>query len=532
MKKLISLLMIAAMILSLAACSGGTEASDSSTSSGTESTASGAESEASEEDPILTGEKPELKVLSMYQAYNYEEQPAWKIDEEITGYKTKWYALPADNADQKLLLEVSSGADYDVLLRISPNQYAQLSKQNALIDLSGLLDKYGQNIKNAVSDLAWKSVTNEEGVVNGMPHEDMVASPESPYGMLTGGIGVRSDMLEELGMELPTNLDDFTAFLQAAKDQYDIAPLTANKSSPFISTILTAFGMGDAEWYDIDGTYTHRIKHPQIADYLGYLQMLYSEGLMDNDMPINTADNSKEKFASGNAIACAPLMFWDIPAMVNALSTSNPDCKIEFVTDLAPDADTQPHHYIMEGAKFVTCISQNSKNPEHVINWLNILTEPDNFRRTYIGEEGVSYEIIDGEYHPIFEGDDATNFNAYTNSDKLSGFSDPTLAFQMWQARARKTPEMAEAYEAMNSRVDEYEALVSIEAYGKTSPQVQEYITALNQAFSDSFLKAIVEGTGPDEAVAAMQAEWDANGGLEVEAAMQEFYEANKDFAG
>ena len=151
MKKLISLLMIAAMILSLAACSGGTEASDSSTSSGTESTASGAESEASEEDPILTGEKPELKVLSMYQAYNYEEQPAWKIDEEITGYKTKWYALPADNADQKLLLEVSSGADYDVLLRISPNQYAQLSKQNALIDLSGLLDKYGQNIKNAVN---------------------------------------------------------------------------------------------------------------------------------------------------------------------------------------------------------------------------------------------------------------------------------------------------------------------------------------------------------------------------------------------
>ena len=137
MKKLISLLMIAAMILSLAACSGGTEASDSSTSSGTESTASGAESEASEEDPILTGEKPELKVLSMYQAYNYEEQPAWKIDEEITGYKTKWYALPADNADQKLLLEISSGADYDVLLRISPNQYAQLSKQNALIDLRG-----------------------------------------------------------------------------------------------------------------------------------------------------------------------------------------------------------------------------------------------------------------------------------------------------------------------------------------------------------------------------------------------------------
>ena len=91
------------MVLSLAAC-GGTNTADPS-SSGSESSASGSSSEAAGDDPILTGEKPELKVLSMYQAYDYEEQPAWKITEELTGYKTKWYALPADNADQKLLLE-------------------------------------------------------------------------------------------------------------------------------------------------------------------------------------------------------------------------------------------------------------------------------------------------------------------------------------------------------------------------------------------------------------------------------------------
>ena len=307
-----------------------------------------------------------------------------------------------------------------------------------------------------------------------------------------------------------------------------------SKYWPFILTVVNIWkgiGMGEAEWYDIDGTYTHRIKHPQITAYLEYMQKLYKEGLMDNDMPINTADNAKEKFASANAVACAPLMFWDIPAMVNALATNNPDCKIEFVTDLAADANSKPTHYIMKGANFVSCISQSSKNPEHAINWLNILSEPDNYRRTYIGEEGVSYEVIDGNYTPIFTGDDATNFNAYTNSDKLSGINNPTVSFKMWQARARKTPEMAEAYEAMNARVDEYEPLISIELYGKTSPKVQEYVTALNQAFGDSFLKAIVEGTDPDTAIAAMQADWDANGGLEVEAAMQEFYDANKSYS-
>lgn len=92
MKKVLSALLAAAMILSLAACSGGTTTSSSSSStassdSSTESSTVSSESEATEDDPILTGEKPELKILSMYQAYNYEEQPTWKIDEELTGYK-------------------------------------------------------------------------------------------------------------------------------------------------------------------------------------------------------------------------------------------------------------------------------------------------------------------------------------------------------------------------------------------------------------------------------------------------------------
>lgn len=531
MKKLISMLLIAVMILSLAACSGGTgtsESSQGSESTSSESSASEESTSPEEDDPILTGEKPELKILAMYQAYNYEEQPSYKVIEELTGYKTKWYALPAENSDQKLLLEISSGADYDILFRTSLTGYAQLSSQNALIDLKPILDKYGSNIYEQIGDLAWASVTNDQGVINGIPFENMVASKENPYGMLTGGIGVRSDALEEMGAELPTNLEDFTAFLEAAKEKYGVAPMTMSSTGFFCSAIMAAFNMGEASWYDIDGTYTHRIKNPNLVDYLAYMQDLYSRGLLDNDMPINTADNAKEKFASNNAISMAGLYFWDIPAMLSALQTSNPDCKIEFVTDMSIDADTQPVHYVKIGTSGVNCISQNSKNPEHAINWLNILSEPDNFRRVYIGEEGVSYEVIDGNYWPIFEGDDSVNFNAYTNADKFAGHCEPDLAYQMWQARARKTPEMAEAYEAMNARCDEYNVEISIETYGTISSEVQKYITALEQDFSDAFLKAIVEGTDPETAIAAMQETWDANGGLEVEAAMQAFYEENK----
>lgn len=483
-----------------------------------------------EEHGLDMDNKPTLKILGMYQAYNYEEQHAYSLLSEITGYETDWYMLPAENADQKLLLDISNGEDYDLLIRMSQSGYSQLSKQNALIDLNDLLDKHGDAIKTAVSDLAWDSVTNADGTINAIPHEDMVASKEDRYGMLTGGIGLRSDLLEEIDLDVPTNLEDFTALLRTTKEKLGITPFAASAGIIFNASLMAAFDMGASEWYDVDGTYTHRIKMPKIAEYLEYMQMLYHEGLMDADMPINTGDNVMEKIANADAIA-APLMFWDIPAMVSALEVNNPDASIQFATEFSIDADTQPVKYIQQGAKNYTLITKNTKNQEYAMHFLNLITIPENFERIYVGEEGVSFSLEDGKYFPIFEGDDSVNFNAYTNSDKMTGPPDPALAFKMWQARARKTPEMAAAYEQMNARVDEYDVRYNIEAYGKSSPKVQEYNTALATAFSDAFLKAIVENTDAETAIAEMQAAWDAEGGLEMEAAMQEFYDANKQFS-
>lgn len=525
-RRIISSILVVAMTVSLSACgkpsNNDTKTSTADNTGSSEVTGNGTATP--ENDPILTGEKPKLKILGNFQPFDYNTDPSNALIEKLTGYEVEWYALPQEQAQEKLMLEISSGADYDILFQMLPNNYSALSAQNALIPLNDMLDKYGANIKNAVSDIGWASVTDKNGVINGMPGESLVANLEDPYGSLQGGIGLRSDMLAELGLSVPSTLDEFTALLEAAKAKYGIAALTDSKTM-FNTTILSAFGMGVPEWYDINGVYTPRIKHPGLPDYLAYMQKLYKEKLLDNDTPINSLDNAREKFATKNAIA-TPLYFWDIPTMVTALATSNPDAEVEFITTLAKDSSTNPVAYITKGNNNVTCISKNSKNPEHAINFLNILSTPENFKRVYIGEEGKSYEIKDGQYYPIFEGEG--NFNDYVNSTRFTGFSDPAEAFKQWQARARKTPEMAVAYEKMNSIIDKVEFKYTIEGYGKNSPIVQEYINALNQAFQDEFIKAVVEGTDVNTAVAQMQAAWDKNGGLEVEKAMQEYYDLNK----
>ena len=67
---------------------------------------------------------------------------------ETTGYDVEYYALPAENADEKLVMEVAGGASYDII-QCSPDQFQTLMSQGALMPLNDLLDVYGQDILNA-----------------------------------------------------------------------------------------------------------------------------------------------------------------------------------------------------------------------------------------------------------------------------------------------------------------------------------------------------------------------------------------------
>ena len=525
MKKLLSFLLAAVLMISIAACSGtpNNAGTGDSTTAKPSATPEGSESP-DDLDPILSGEKPELNILTYYTTFSMPEQPAYKVVEEMTGYKVNWFNLPQENPDEKLLLEISGGTSYDLLMRMSSNQANQLFTQNALYDMKPLLDKYGTNILAGVSEMALDAVTTEDGVIYAIPHEafDGPQPGGDPYGILKGGIGFNTKYLEELGKEMPTNLGDLYDVLKAYTDKTGKPALTT-VASGWLNYVLAGFGMGDAGWYEVDGEYLPRIKHPNMVDYLAYMQKLYKEGLLDNDMPINTGATAKEKFTNGTTLAY-PVMFWDIDGIYDAFKAVGSDAKVEVATFLAKDVNTDPTIYVRQGVANLTCIPKTAKNPEHAINWFNIISDKDNFKKIYIGEEGVSYEIKDGSYYPIFPA-----FQDYTNSDKFTGVVQTDVVFQMWQARARKTEAMAEMYDQMNSRVEEYEVRNYYESYAASLEGVRNNQAALDTMVNDKLIQAIASGEDPQTAIDNIIAEWDKTGGKEYQAAMQKWYADNKD---
>jgi putative aldouronate transport system substrate-binding protein len=524
MKKLLSFFLAAVLMLSITACSGDTQNKDSGKDhTGTKTDTVNQSGEAHDsKDPFLTGEKPELKALLYHTVFDMAEQPSNKLIEEITGYKVKWFNLPQENPDEKLLLEISGGTNYDILMKMTSGQTNQLYVQNALYDLKPYLDKYGADIYSGISEMALESFTDENGMIYAMPYEEGSATKENPYGAFLGGIGFNANYLNDINMEVPTNLEDFYNVLKAYTNKTN-KPAYTQVATAWNNAILTAFGMGDPGWYEVDGEYVPRIKHPGTVKYLAFMQKLYKEGLLDNDFPINTGNTVKEKFTNGTVLAY-PVMFWDIDGIYDAFKAAGNDAKVEVSPCLTPDKDSKATVYLGQGIENTACIPKTSQNPEHAVIWLNMLSNPDNFKRIYIGEEGVSYEVKDENYYPVFPA-----FNDYLNSDKFVGVARGDDKFKMWQARARKTEVMAGMYEQMNANIDKYEYQEFFESYASSIDAVQKNQTALNTMVDDKLIQAIAGEENPQTAVDNIIAEWDKTGGKEYEASMQKWYIENKD---
>ncbi|MBQ7840293.1 MAG: extracellular solute-binding protein [Lachnospiraceae bacterium] len=478
--------------------------------------------EVAEEDPFLTGEKPVLNILYYNQAYDMNADAAKKIMEELTGYEVVYHNLPAENASEKMMLEIASGAEYDMIYRAKTADYAQLVAQNAAMDVTELLEKYGSNILANVNEKDWSIVTNDDGSITGIPYPGSQQPADTLYGNFTGGIAFRSDLLEDLNLEIPQTLDELYNVLKAYKDATGNAALTMGKGG-WVAPILSAFGMSNAVWYDVDGTLTHRVRMDGFKDYVEFMQKLYKEGLLDNDMPINASANAREKFANGTAL-CMPLNFWDIPTIKEAMAVNNPDAKAVFSVALAKDEETPGYVSVANGASEVCVIPKTAKNPEHAMIWYNIISDPELCKQIYLGEEGVSYEVVDGNYYPLFPA-----FDEYVNSDKFTGSVEGGEMKKQWMARARKTTEMAEAFDQMNENADQYTRYDTVENYATSLPAIKENLAALTTATSDILIAGIVEGTDAQAVVDDIIATWEREGGLECEAEINEWYaEFNK----
>ncbi|MCQ2453801.1 MAG: extracellular solute-binding protein [Clostridia bacterium] len=496
MKKLVSLLLIAVLALGMCA-------------------AASAE--------LLGPGNVTLKRLSYTCPWDPNNDYMVPIMKEATGYDVDFYALPSNDADNKLMLEVGGGADYDIVT-VNINQWRMLLAAGALMPITDLLNTYGQDILAGNTDEVWATLT-QDGDIYGMPY----MYPHSQE--ITSFLVCRKDLLNAAGItELPKTISGFYDMLVALKnfygDQYIIltGPLVAasegNDSWRIPKCITSAFGIY-SDWMVEDGKVIYASESPKFVEMMNFFNKLYTEGLIDVDWAVNSESAVQEKFVSGKAIICCgsrALVNFTTAAMIDQLHISMDD--LCYINPLYGD-DGVCTYQESEAINQVSCVLRNAKHPEDAINWIN--TKVQNQLFINIGVEGVHFTYDEvgqiSPINPIFANERGDSYY-YIDATNAADYQ-----FQ-WPSRIRKSAGQWHAFNA--TTITNPDLSIFVKNYFKFMPASEAYATnntALYSSLQDLILQ-MMAGVKTEADLATFANDFANNDGEEVRAELQAYYDS------
>lgn len=488
---------IVALSLTAAGC-GGSSGADPSASPA--SSPSAAASQAPKEAP-----KEPVRMLMQYGRFDPNKDFVAQLIKSKTGYDVNYEMLPAENADEKLNLMVANKEEFDIM-KLNAAQFAKLASSGALEPLDDLLKTYGPNVMKAINKESWESVT-----VNGKKY----AVPETGSGLAIGeGLVVRQDWMDELGLKAPTNTDELYTVLKTIKEKKNIVPLTGSKDSIY-GDIAFAFGVL-TDWKDVNGTLVHKAELPEMKDFLAYMNKLNAEGLLDPELPINTAAKAIEKFASGKA-AVYKLAYWNAPNTMTALTKNFPQAKVSVIPYLK-DKSGKITVGTTGGTSWFISVPKASKHKESAMGLIDAKLKPETFKELAIGQEGVHHEVKDGKYFPILPkfNDDMNNGSVFMTGVDEKNY--PTY----WQARVRKDPVLQSYYETFQKHAEGHFVMDPM-SFAPPIDAVSKNKQKLIKLLDDSVLK-FISGTEPVANYGKFLDQWKAEGGADMVKAANDWY--------
>ncbi len=225
------------------------------------------------------------------------------IVKEYLNVEFDWlWEVPSTQYNTKLDLSLASG-QYPDILKCDFNTYCYLKDSGMLADLTDVWNEYASDaLKETFSQYLYFN-TDENGELLAIPYASNPASNVQCNFW-------RTDWLKNLGMELPTTLDEFTTVVKAFRDndpdgngEKDTYGLSFY-SDPFgvdisMMPIFNAFGSYPNAWIEKDGKIVRGAIQPETKEALDYLRELYAGGYIDPEFATYSQDQLKVDVANG-----------------------------------------------------------------------------------------------------------------------------------------------------------------------------------------------------------------------------------------
>ena len=314
-RKVVSLMLVSAMVAGMLAGCG----SDSGSSKGGSSTETGSAAEASSSGE--TADDADDKSPITFEYFNADgkngnwDNPVAKAITEATGVTLDVSYPVASQGDAK----------EDVALMIANDEYpdmiyakgsaTDLYQAGALIDMTDLIEKYGPNIKKMygaeMEKLKWSQ--DDPGIYQ------LSYAGVNQKTLTTGGsCQIQWAALKENDYKYPKTLDEYEKMIKSylaahpkTEDGLDMIGITMSASDwHWMITLGNPAGLiadaspDNGQWI-IDDDYNVHYKHvtDEEKEYFKWLCRMYNEGILDPNFATQTDDDYIAKVASGRVVA-------------------------------------------------------------------------------------------------------------------------------------------------------------------------------------------------------------------------------------
>ena len=343
---------------------------------------------------------------SISQISNLSQMTMYQEMEKQTGIKIQFIHPAANQSGEQFNLMIASG-EFPDMIEYDWRSYSggpdQAVADNIIVPLNDLLQDHAPNFlkllqNNEMYDAQSKT---DAGTYYGFPSVNV-----DQYRCF-GGLLLRKDWLDDLGLNVPETLDEWETVLRAFKEQKGAtAPFTGNNdifatSRTNVNVFNTAFGIGKG--FYLDGqTVKYAVVQPEYKSFMDRMSKWYAEGLIDRNYDTNTTQLIDSKMINGESGARVGFVGSTIGTYLNVAANSDENYDLvaaPYVVmnkgDIPKFAEVQP-----EISSPMIAITTACKNVEMAVEWADYLYSEKGAMLKNFGVEGLTYQMVDSK--PVY----------------------------------------------------------------------------------------------------------------------------------
>ena len=389
------------------AAAGGSEKETTTAAAGKETTgeaqASGTPTEVTY--PLAEGGKLTYWVqLNSNAAANYTnlgDTEFGKALQEQTGVDIEFQHPAAGQEKEQFNLIIADGNLPDLMeynwVKGYPGGPEKAIRDGVIIPLNDVIDQYCPNLKAYLAEHPEvdKMIKTDDGNYFAFPF----IRGEEKLRVTVGGF-IRKDWLDELGLEVPTTVDEWHTALTAFKEKkgaeapfcFDWANFKDKNIISYAYDAMYGYYVGD------DGKVHYGPMEDNFKEYLTTMNQWYTEGLLDKDMASLNGDQVTSKMTTDKAGASIGWAASRMQVFMTTAQAKNPDYLLVPTTVPSLEKGKPAKMGYIENAfpDVSVAITTSCKNVELAARLLDYGYGEAGHNLYNFGVEGVSYEMKDG----------------------------------------------------------------------------------------------------------------------------------------